>query len=348
MNGLSCAPKFVLESIESFESAHMPDPKRVLLTGAAGFIGMHTASRLLDLGHTVLGLDNLNDYYEVSLKEARLSRLFGHSSAENLRFEKQDIADKDAIAAHFAAFKPDTVIHLAAQAGVRYSLTNPWAYVQSNLVGFMSMLEAARHHKVAHMLYASSSSVYGDSRDVPFAEGQRTDAPISLYAATKKSNEVMAASYQHLYGIPLTGLRFFTVYGPWGRPDMSPALFMSAVLEGRPIKVFNHGQSRRDFTYVDDIVNAVVGLHEAPAPTSHTIFNIGNSAPVQLMDYIETIEKVAGVTAQKEMLPAQPGDVTETFADTSKLAAALGVTPTTSLEEGLRRYREWYRSYYGV
>ena len=322
--------------------------KKVLLSGAAGFIGMHTARKLLDLGYTVLGLDSLNDYYEVSLKEARLARVFEHSAADNFRFEKQDIADKDAIMAHFATFKPDTVIHLAAQAGVRYSITNPWAYVQSNLVGFMSMLEAARHHQVAHMLYASSSSVYGDSRAVPFAEEQRTDTPISLYAATKKSNEVMAASYQHLYGIPLTGMRFFTVYGPWGRPDMSPALFMSAVLEGRPIKVFNHGKSRRDFTYIDDIVNAVVGLHQAPAPAAHTIVNIGNSCPVQLMDYIETIEQVAGIKAQKEMLPAQPGDVTETFADTSKLAAALGITPATSLVEGLRRYREWYRGYYGI
>lgn len=333
---------------------------KVLLTGAAGFIGMHVARALLARGDEVVGIDNLNDYYSVQLKHDRLKTLDG---ASGFRFVALDVADGAALQALFAAEGFDRVVHLAAQAGVRYSLHNPQAYAQSNLVGFVNVLEGCRHHGVAHLVYASSSSVYGGNTKMPFAESDPVDHPVSLYAATKKANELMAHTYSHLYGLPTTGLRFFTVYGPWGRPDMAPMLFADAILAGQPIKVFNHGQMRRDFTYIDDIVRGVVatldrvpeaspGLDAQADPSrSHApyrVFNIGNSEPVALMHFIQTLESALGREALKEFLPMQPGDVPATYADTTALEAWTGVRPEVSIEVGVQRFVQWYRGYYGA
>jgi len=334
---------------------------KILVTGAAGFIGMTTSLRLLARGDEVVGIDNLNDYYEVALKESRLVRLTGHP---NFRFIKLDVADRAGMDALFAAEKFDKVIHLAAQAGVRYSLQNPHAYIESNLVGFTNILEGCRHNKVAHLVYASSSSVYGGNTKMPFSEHDSVDHPVSLYAATKKANELMAHTYSHLYGLPTTGLRFFTVYGPWGRPDMALFLFTKAILEGRPIDVFNHGNMKRDFTYIDDIVEGVIRVmdrnaepnpayvpDEADPGTSNApyrVFNIGNNNPVQLLDFIGAIEKAVGMKAEKRLLPLQDGDVPATFADTDLLNNWVGFVPGTSVEEGVSRFVAWYRDYYKV
>ncbi len=334
---------------------------KILLTGAAGFIGMTTALRLLARGDEVVGLDNLNDYYAVSLKEDRLKRLTPHA---NFKFVKLDVADKAGVAALFASEKFDRVIHLAAQAGVRYSLQNPHAYIESNVVGFTHILEGCRHSNVQHLVYASSSSVYGGNTKMPFSEHDSVDHPISLYAATKKANELMAHTYSHLYGLPTTGLRFFTVYGPWGRPDMALFLFTRAILEGRPIDVFNHGNMQRDFTYVDDIVEGVVRVLDRtaepdaafdakladPATSSapYRVFNIGNNNPVQLLEFIACIEKALGRSATKNFLPLQDGDVPATYANTDALSAWVGFVPATPIESGISRFVEWYRSYYKV
>jgi UDP-glucuronate 4-epimerase len=333
----------------------------VLVTGAAGFIGYHVADRLLAAGMPVVGLDNLNDYYDPTLKAARLARLEGRPG---FRFVKLDLADRQGIAELFAAERFDRVIHLAAQAGVRYSLTNPHAYADSNLVGFLNILEGCRHTEVAHLTYASSSSVYGANATMPFSIHDNVDHPLSLYAATKKANELMAHTYSHLYGLPTTGLRFFTVYGPWGRPDMAMFLFTKAILAGRPIDVFNHGQMRRDFTYIDDIVEGVLRVSErtampnaawrgeTPDPGTsrapYRIYNIGNNQPVELMDVIATIERELGRTAVKNMLPMQPGDVPATYADIDDLARDVGFRPATPIAEGIRRFIAWYRAFYGV
>ncbi len=334
---------------------------KILLTGAAGFIGMTTCLRLLARGDDVVGLDNLNDYYDVQLKLDRLARL---QSLPGFRFVKADVGDRAAIEGLFAGEPFDRVIHLAAQAGVRYSLQNPQAYIDSNVVGFMNMLEGCRHAKVAHLVYASSSSVYGGNTRMPFSERDSVDHPVSMYAATKKANELMAHTYSHLFGLPTTGLRFFTVYGPWGRPDMALFLFTKAILEGRPIDVFNHGQMQRDFTYVDDIVEGVIRVTdriaepdpafdaERPDPgTSHApfrIFNIGNHNPVPLLDFIGCIEAALGRKAEKNLLPLQDGDVPATYADVDALAQWVGFAPSTSIETGVARFVEWYRSYYRV
>ncbi len=334
---------------------------KILLTGAAGFIGMTTCLRLLARGDEVVGLDNLNDYYEVQLKLDRLARLQPHA---NFRFVKADVADRAAIEQIFAAEKFDRLIHLAAQAGVRYSLQNPQAYVDSNIVGFMNILEGCRHTKVAHLVYASSSSVYGGNTRMPFSERDSVDHPVSMYAATKKANELMAHTYSHLFGLPTTGLRFFTVYGPWGRPDMALFLFTKAILEGRPIDVFNHGQMRRDFTFVDDIVEGVIRVTdriatpdpafnaEQPDPaTSYApfrVFNIGNHNPVPLLDFIGCIEGALGRKAEKNLLPLQDGDVPATYADVDALANWVGFAPATSIQSGIARFVEWYRAYYRV
>ena len=319
----------------------------VLVTGVAGFIGMHTAKRLLDRGDEVLGIDNLNDYYAVSLKEARLAQLAGSSG---FRFERLDVADREGLPDFFRRHAPRRVVHLAAQAGVRYSLTNPNAYIDSNLVGFGNVLEACRHANVEHLVYASSSSVYGANQKQPFAVGDNVDHPVSLYAATKKANELMAHVYSHLYRLPATGLRFFTVYGPWGRPDMALFLFTRAILEGRPIDVFNHGKMKRDFTYVDDIVEGVVRvLDSAPGgQPPYKLYNIGNHEPADLLEFIGILENCLGKKAQRRFLPMQPGDVKETFADVESLAQDIGFRPGTPLEEGLRRFTTWYREYYHV
>jgi len=316
----------------------------ILVTGAAGFIGMHCSAKLLAQGHHVIGIDNLNDYYDPRLKQARLAPLSAHPG---FRFIETDIANRDALEKLFAEVRPKRVLHLAAQAGVRYSLKNPHAYVQSNLVGFVNMLEGCRHHGVQHLVYASSSSVYGANTKVPFAVGDSVDHPVSLYAATKKSNELMAHSYSHLYGLPTTGLRFFTVYGPWGRPDMSPWLFTSAILEGRTIDVFNHGKMQRDFTYIDDIVEGTLRvLDRAPSGAPpYQLYNIGNHQPVELMDFIGTLERVLGREAKKNFLPMQPGDVPVTYADTDDLRRDVGFAPSTPLSEGLKQWADWYRSY---
>jgi UDP-glucuronate 4-epimerase len=320
---------------------------KVLVTGVCGFIGMHTAKKLLDRGDEVCGLDNLNDYYEVALKEARLAQLTAHPGFE---FERLDISDRTALPDFFRRHKPQRVIHLAAQAGVRYSLTNPQAYIDSNLVGFGNILEACRHGNVEHLAYASSSSVYGANTKQPFSVEDNVDHPVSLYAATKKANELMAHVYSHLYQLPTTGLRFFTVYGPWGRPDMALFLFTRAILEGRPIDVFNHGKMRRDFTYVDDIVEGVVRVMDR-APSSrppYQVYNIGNHDPVELLEFIDTLEQCLGKKAERRMLPMQPGDVPETFADVESLTRDIGFHPNTTLREGLSRFTAWYRDYYRV
>jgi len=334
---------------------------KILVTGAAGFIGQATALRLLARGDEVVGLDNLNDYYDVSLKQARLAALAPHA---NFRFVQQDLADRLAMAALFESEKFERVIHLAAQAGVRYSLSNPFAYVDSNLVGFMSVLEGCRHAGVQHLVYASSSSVFGGNTRMPFSEQDSVDHPVSLYAATKKANELMAHTYSHLYRLPTTGLRFFTVYGPWGRPDMAPFLFTRAILEGRPIDVFNHGQMRRDFTYVDDIVEAVVRVVDKPAtPAPHyasdtpdpsisdapyRVFNIGNHQPLALLDFIGQIENALGLKATMRMLPMQAGDVVATYADVTALRDWVGFAPKVEAREGIAAFVAWYRSFYKV
>jgi UDP-glucuronate 4-epimerase len=333
---------------------------KLLVTGAAGFIGFHVASRLLDRGAEVVGLDNLNAYYDVSLKEARLARLTGRPG---FRFVRRDVADRDGMAACFRDEQPRRVIHLAAQAGVRYSLTNPHAYVDSNLVGFVNILEGCRHGKVEHLVYASSSSVYGANRVSPFSVHHTVDHPVSLYAATKKANELMAHTYSHLYGLPTTGLRFFTVYGPWGRPDMALFLFTRAILAGEPIDVYNHGDMRRDFTYIDDIVEGVLRVADrVPQPdsawdavaadpgTSHApyrVYNIGNNRPERLLRFIEVLESALGRTAAKRLLPLQPGDVVATCADTADLERDVGFRPATPIEHGIPRFVEWYREFYG-
>lgn len=326
---------------------------KILVTGAAGFIGYHLASRLLRDGHTVVGLDSLNDYYDVRLKQARLGQLgIGEPSDgvveqskryEAFRFVKGDLADRELLPRLFSEEQFDAVVNLAAQAGVRYSLENPFAYVESNLVGFVNLLECCRHYPVKHLVYASSSSVYGGNTKVPFSEDDRVDNPVSLYAATKKSNELMASCYAHLYGIPSTGLRFFTVYGPWGRPDMAPMLFTKAILEGEPIKVFNEGNLSRDFTYIDDIVEGVVRvLQKPPQEPRHEIYNIGGGHPVQLMDFIHTLEEHLGRKAVLELLPMQPGDVYTTYADSKKLESTINYKPTTTLHNGIKQFMEWY------
>ena len=333
---------------------------KILVTGAAGFIGMHVSRRLLERGDEVVGIDNLNDYYDPQLKHARLDNL---AHFPNFRFVKMDVADAGALHALFAAEKFARVIHLAAQAGVRYSLTNPQAYVQSNLVGFANILESSRQHHVEHLVYASSSSVYGANTRMPFSVHDEVNHPVSLYAATKKSNELMAHSYSHLFGLPTTGLRYFTVYGPWGRPDMSPWLFSSAILEGRSIDIFNHGKMQRDFTFVDDIAEGTVRVmdHVAgpnigfdaahPDPGSsrapYRVYNIGNQQPVELMTFINTIERALGMEARKNFLPMQPGDVLATFADVDDLKKDIGFSPSTSLETGIARWAAWFRNYAG-
>jgi UDP-glucuronate 4-epimerase len=332
---------------------------KILVTGAAGFIGMTTALRLLARGDQVVGLDNLNDYYEVSLKENRLKRL---TALPGFRFVKLDVADRAGMETLFAAEKFDKVIHLAAQAGVRYSIQNPHAYVDSNLVGFINILEGCRHHQVQHLVYASSSSVYGGNTKMPFSEHDSVDHPVSLYAATKKANELMAHTYSHLYGLPTTGLRFFTVYGPWGRPDMALFLFTKAILEGRPIDVFNHGNMQRDFTYIDDIVEGVIRVMDrnatvnaeydpisadpASSNTPYRVFNIGNNNPVQLLDFIGAIENALGIKAEKRLLPMQDGDVPATYANTDLLNDWVGFVPGTSVQQGVNRFIAWYREYY--
>ena len=334
---------------------------KILVTGAAGFIGMHASQILLARGDEVVGLDNLNDYYDVQLKLDRLSRLTPHA---NFRFVKLDVADRDGMEKLFAAEKFDRVIHLAAQAGVRYSLVNPHAYVESNLSGFMNILEGCRHNKVQHLVYASSSSVYGGNTKMPFSESDSVDHPVSIYAATKKANELMAHTYSHLYGLPTTGLRFFTVYGPWGRPDMALFLFTKAILEGRPIDVFNHGKMKRDFTFVDDIVEGVIRTldrvaeadpaYDANNPDPATsnvpfrVFNIGNNNPVELMAFVEAIEDAVGKKAEKNFMPLQDGDVPATYANTDALNAWTGFKPETPVPVGIGRFVEWYRGYYNL
>ena len=334
---------------------------KILVTGAAGFIGYHTSARLLERGDTVVGLDVMSDYYDVSLKEARLARLRPNSG---FRFEQADVADRDRMAALFADERFDRVIHLAAQAGVRYSLTNPHAYIDANIVGFMNILEGCRHNPVQHLVYASSSSVYGANTQMPFSVHDNVDHPVSLYAATKKANELMAHCYSHLYRIPTTGLRFFTVYGPWGRPDMALFLFTKAILEGRAIDVFNHGRMQRDFTFIDDIVEGVIRVTDAtampnakwagelPDPATskapYRVYNIGNNSPVELGRMIEVLEDALGRTAKKRMLDMQPGDVAATYADVEDLERDVGFKPATTIEDGVRRFVDWYMSFYGV
>ena len=334
---------------------------KILITGAAGFIGMHVSQLLLARGDTVVGLDNLNDYYSVQLKRDRLARL---TPSPNFRFVQMDVADRDGMAALFERERFDRVVHLAAQAGVRYSLVNPHAYIDSNVVGFMNVLEGCRHNKVAHLAYASSSSVYGGNTRMPFSEHDNIDHPVSMYAATKKANELMAHTYSHLFGLPTTGLRFFTVYGPWGRPDMALFLFTKAMLEDRAIDVFNHGRMVRDFTFVDDIAEGVVRVLDRPALADpafdsaapdparsnapYRVFNIGNNDPVELMSFIEAIEGALGKTARKNFLPLQDGDVPATFANVSELAAWTDFKPGTPVREGVARFVRWYRGYYNV
>lgn len=333
---------------------------KYLVTGAAGFIGFHVSKRLLEAGHQVVGMDNLNDYYDVSLKQARLELLV-HPC---FHFHKLDLADRDNMAALFADERFDRVIHLAAQAGVRYSIDNPHAYADSNLIGFLNILEGCRHNHVKHLLYASSSSVYGLNRKMPFSTDDSVDHPVSLYAATKKANELMAHTYSHLYGLPTTGLRFFTVYGPWGRPDMALFKFTKAMLEGKSIDVYNFGKMKRDFTYIDDIAEAIIRLQDvipqaeaswtvesgSPATSSapYRVYNIGNSAPVELMDYITALEDAVGTEAIKNMMPMQPGDVLETSADTKALYDVIGFKPETTVKDGVKNFVDWYRDFYAV
>lgn len=333
----------------------------VLVTGAAGFIGSHVAKRLLDRGDSVLGLDNLNDYYDVRLKEARLAKLLPHPQ---FQFTKLDLSDRTGIAALFEQRPIRRVVHLAAQAGVRYSLVNPHAYTSSNIDGFLNILEGCRHHQAEHLVYASTSSVYGGHTHMPFSVHDNVDHPVSLYAATKKANELMAHCYAHLYRFPITGLRFFTVYGPWGRPDMALFLFTKAILEGKPIDVFNHGKMQRDFTYVDDIVEGVLRTLDRPAQPDanwssdnpdpggssapYRLYNIGNHQPVELLRFIEVLEQTLGKKAEKNFLPLQAGDVPATYADVADLMRDTGFKPATSIETGIARFVDWYREYYKV
>lgn len=337
---------------------------KVLITGVAGFIGMHLALRLLARGDSVVGIDNFNDYYDVSLKERRLQRVQAAAPAGAFSFFRLDLADRDGMAKLFAEQGLDAVINLAAQAGVRYSIENPLAYVDSNLVGFAHVLEGCRHHGVQHLVYASSSSVYGANEAMPFSVHHNVDHPLSLYAASKKANELMAHTYSHLYGLPTTGLRFFTVYGPWGRPDMALFKFTQNILAGKPIDVFNYGKHRRDFTYIDDIVEGVIrtldhtatpnpawnGMQPDPASSKAPwrVYNIGNQNPVELMDYIAAIEQALGKKAELNLLPLQPGDVPDTYADVEQLVQAVGYRPATPVVEGVSRFVAWYRDYYQV
>ena len=333
---------------------------KYLVTGAAGFIGFHVSKRLLEAGHQVVGIDNLNDYYDVSLKQARLDLLV-HPS---FHFHQIDLADREGMASLFASEHIERVIHLAAQAGVRYSLENPHAYADSNLIGFLNILEGCRHNKIQHLLYASSSSVYGLNQKMPFSTDDSVDHPISFYAATKKANELMAHTYSHLYGIPTTGLRFFTVYGPWGRPDMALFKFTKAILEGNSIDVYNYGKMKRDFTYIDDIAEAIMRLQDiipqttpewtvetgtpATSVAPYKVYNIGNSAPVELMDYINALEESLGVVATKNMLPLQSGDLLDTSADTKALYDIIGFKPETTVKDGVNSFVSWYRDFYKV
>lgn len=333
---------------------------KFLITGAAGFIGFHVSQRLLEAGHEVTGIDNLNDYYEVTLKEARLAQI----KSSLFTFKKIDLADRIAMEQLFSEGKFDRVIHLAAQAGVRYSIENPHAYAESNLMGHLNILEGCRHNKVKHLLYASSSSVYGLNRKMPFSTEDSVDHPVSLYAATKKANELMSHTYSHLYGLPTTGLRFFTVYGPWGRPDMALFKFTKAMIAGKSIDVYNYGKMKRDFTYIDDIAEAIVRLQDvipqvdaewtvengSPATSSapYRVYNIGNSSPVELMDYITALEEALGIEAEKNMMPIQAGDVLETSADTQALYEVIGFKPETSVKKGVANFVEWYKQYYNV
>jgi UDP-glucuronate 4-epimerase len=344
---------------ENADNKDRATASRILVTGAAGFIGFHLCQRLLARGDVVVGLDNLNDYYDVSLKENRLKKLTGK---ENFTFVKCDLADRPGIEQLFAGPRFDVVVNLAAQAGVRYSLINPRAYVDANLVGFMNILEGCRQQQVAHLVYASSSSVYGANTRMPFSVHDNVDHPVSLYAASKKANELMAHTYAHLYGLPCTGLRFFTVYGPWGRPDMALFLFSKAILAGQPIEVFNHGRMRRDFTYIDDIVEGVVRVADQPARPNpqwsgddpdpgtsaapYRVYNIGNNNPVELMYLIETLEKALGKVAVKNFMPIQPGDVPATWANVDALSDDVGFRPATTIEEGVAKFVEWYKGYY--
>ena len=337
--------------------------RTVLVTGAAGFIGAALSKRLLQRGDRVVGIDNLNDYYDPRLKHARLREIEAAASSDAWRFERMSLEDGDALMNLCAAEHPSVVVNLAAQAGVRYSLENPAAYIQSNLVGFGHILESCRHNGVGHLVYASSSSVYGGNRNLPFHEGQAVNHPVSLYAASKKANELMAHTYSHLYGLPATGLRFFTVYGPWGRPDMAPMLFARAILAGEPIKVFNHGRMQRDFTYIDDIVEGVIRCCDKPATANpdfdaldpdpatasapHRLFNIGNSQPTELLRFIEVMEQALGREAVKDFQPMQPGDVVATAADTHALERWVGFRPSTSIETGVSLFARWYRDYTG-
>ncbi len=321
----------------------------ILVTGAAGFIGMHVAEALLGAGRRVVGIDNMNDYYEVGLKEARLARL---TDNENFTFHKVDIADRAAFAAALEVYTDITeVVHLAAQAGVRHSLTHPFDYADANVTGFLTILEYCRSlKKLDHLVYASSSSVYGANNELPYSVSQATDRPVSLYAATKKANELMAYSYAHLYGLPLTGLRFFTVYGPWGRPDMAYWLFTDKIVKGEPVQIYNHGDMMRDFTYIDDVVSGVLSVLAHPpvetaAGPAHRVYNIGNNKPEKLLDFVAVIEKSLGLEAQRELLPMQPGDVKETFADIDPIRRDVGYEPVTSLKEGLPKFVEWYQDY---
>lgn len=340
----------------------MKEKKKILVTGAAGFIGYYVAKALLKRGDQVVGLDNINDYYSVELKYGRLADLgivqedaeqwnqsVSSKTYSDFKFVRMNLEDREALPKLFAAEKFDTVINLAAQAGVRYSLENPNAYIDSNIVGFLNILESCRHNSVGHLLYASSSSVYGENAKVPFAESDQVDYPVSLYAATKKSNELMAHSYSQLYAIPTTALRFFTVYGPWGRPDMAPMLFASAITKGEPIKVFNQGDMSRDFTYIDDIVAGILVALDRDNQESekYKVYNIGNGAPVSLMEFIQTLEEALGTESQKVMLPMQPGDVPRTWADTSSLNA-LGYQSKTSIQVGVKEFVKWYISYYNT
>jgi UDP-glucuronate 4-epimerase len=336
----------------------MSNDEPILVTGAAGFIGFHVARRLLELGRTVIGVDNLNPYYDPKLKHARLDRL---AAFPNFRFEKMDLADRTRVADLFAANRFPVVLHLAAQAGVRYSLGDPHAYASANLTGFLNILEGSRHHGCRHLVYASSSSVYGANTRMPFRVGDNVDHPLSLSAATKKANELMAHAYAHLFALPASGLRFFTVYGPWGRPDMAMWLFASAIIEGRPIRLFNNGRMRRDFTYIDDVVEAVVRLidrppqanpawsGDAPDPASSNapwrVYNIGNTRPIEITEVVRLLEQALGKTAIRELHPMQPGDVPETRADVADLAAAVGFSPSTPIEQGIERFIKWYLEY---
>ncbi|MBM3453794.1 MAG: NAD-dependent epimerase [Bacteroidetes bacterium] len=335
--------------------------KQILVTGSAGFIGSTLTLRLLARGDDIVGIDNHNDYYDPAIKEARLSRFYDHSKYTHLRI---DLSDRDAIDQAFKIHRPQSVVNLAAQAGVRYSIDNPYAYIDSNIVGFAHILEGCRHYKVDHLVYASSSSVYGANTAMPFSVHDNVDHPLSLYAASKKANELMAHTYSHLYNIPTTGLRFFTVYGPWGRPDMALFKFTKSILAGEPIQVFNFGKHRRDFTYVDDIVEGIIRVLDRPAPINKAwdsktpdpgtsgapwrVYNIGNNSPVELLDYIGAIEKALGKTANKELLPLQAGDVPDTYADVQDLVDEFHYKPATSVEEGIGRFVKWYRDYYGV